>query len=148
MCQGEVFLNSELSPVKNFLFLFACTCLMTVAVHASGAKIIFTASPDTLQADSIFVLLPNDSLNETMFIPGREENKRLIAALLAFPVPFGFLGTHRIYLGTAPWMPVVYTVTLGGGGLLCLIDFFAIVFADEEAFRSYEQSGKVFMWMK
>lgn len=83
-----------------------------------------------------------------MLIPGREENKQLIAALLAFPVPFGFLGTHRIYLGSAPWMPVVYTVTLGGGGLLCLIDFFAIVFADEETFRSYEQNGKIFMWMK
>lgn len=148
MCPGEVFLNSELSGVKYFLLFFACTCLVTVSGHASASKIFFMSSPDTAQADSVFVLLPNDSLNETMLVPGREENKRLIAALLAFPVPFGFLGAHRIYLGSAPWMPVVYTVTLGGGGLLCLADFFAIVFADEETFRSYGQNGKVFMWME
>jgi TM2 domain-containing membrane protein YozV len=137
--------NSELAGVKYLLLFLVCSF---VAANASATEKNFTTSPDTLQPDSLFILASPDSLQGTMFTPVREENPRFIAALLAFPVPFGFLGAHRIYLGTAPWMPVVYTVTLGGAGLLCLADFFAIVFADEETFRSYQQNGKIFMWMR
>src|SRR3954470_16340854 len=41
-------------------------------------------------------------------------SRKLTAAILAFPFPFGIVGIHRIYLGSAPYVPVVYIATLGG----------------------------------
>jgi TM2 domain-containing membrane protein YozV len=76
--------------------------------------------------------------------PGK--NKKLVAALLAFPFPFGIVGLHRIYLGTSPHVPLVYIGTLGGGfGLIPLIDFFAILF--EKDLNRYINNNKVFMWI-
>lgn len=79
----------------------------------------------------------------------RFHKEKLIAAILAFPVPFGFTGLHRIYLGSDPWIPVVYLITGGGGlGLVPLIDFIFIVTANEEEFRKYENNPKFFMWIE
>ncbi|MBI3510295.1 MAG: TM2 domain-containing protein [Bacteroidetes bacterium] len=77
-----------------------------------------------------------------------KENKKLIAAILAFPVPFGVLGLHRIYLGTDPWVPVAYMLTLGGAGIISMIDFIEIVSADDATLQSFEHNGKFFMWVK
>lgn len=75
------------------------------------------------------------------------ENNKAVAAVLAFPI-FGIIGLHRIYLGTKPYVPVVYIATLGGcAGVLPLIDFFAILFANKEAFAHYKENPKVFMWI-
>lgn len=74
--------------------------------------------------------------------------KKLITSILAFPIPFGFVGLHRIYLGTEPWVPIVYLCTGGGGfGLLPLIDFIYIVSADEDEFKKYENNPKLFMFV-
>ncbi len=76
--------------------------------------------------------------------PGK--NKKLIAALLAFPFPFGIVGLHRIYLGTSPHVPLVYIATLGGGfGLIPLIDFFVILF--EKDIEQFMNNNRVFMWI-
>lgn len=83
----------------------------------------------------------------TKFV-SRKENKKLIAAILAFPVPFGFIGLHRIYLGTEPWVPVLYLITAGGGMILPLIDFIAILCANKEELKKYENNPKLFMWIK
>ncbi|CAN5824302.1 hypothetical protein BH11BAC7_BH11BAC7_04030 [soil metagenome] len=72
----------------------------------------------------------------------------MIAAILAFPIPFGFLGLHRIYLGTEPWIPVIYLITAGGGMILPLIDFIAILAADKEQLKEYENNARLFMWLK
>lgn len=69
--------------------------------------------------------------------------KKLKAALLALLL--GHFGVHRIYLGTATNVPVVYSLTLGGGlGILPLIDFFHIVFTKD--LSKFEDNQKVFMW--
>jgi TM2 domain-containing membrane protein YozV len=74
-------------------------------------------------------------------------NKRITAAVLAFPFPFGIVGLHRIYFGTKPYVPVAYIASLGGVfGILPLIDFFAITF--DKDFDHYRDNGKVFMWVK
>ena len=76
------------------------------------------------------------------------ENNKAVAAVLAFPL-FGIIGLHRIYLGTKPYVPVVYIATLGGcAGVLPLIDFFVILFANKEAFERYKENPKVFMWIR
>lgn len=76
----------------------------------------------------------------------RKRNKRITAAVLAFPIPFGIVGLHRIYLGTAPYVPVVYVASLGGVlGILPFIDF-CVLILDKEADR-YLNNKKVFMWV-
>lgn len=88
---------------------------------------------------------PNPVLQ--LFRKRQKLNKRITAAVLAFPFPFGMVGLHRIYLGTKPYVPVAYIASLGGVfGILPLIDFFAI--ACDKNFDQYRDNGKVFMWVK
>lgn len=76
-----------------------------------------------------------------------KKNKKVTAAILAFPFPFGIVGLHRIYLGTQPYVPVAYIGTLGGVfGILPFIDFCVLVL-DKDIDR-YANNGKVFMWIK
>lgn len=77
----------------------------------------------------------------------QKQNKKLTAAILAFPLPFGIVGLHRIYLGSAPYVPVVYIASFGGAlGLLPLIDF-CFILADKKI-ENYTNNKKVFMWVK
>ncbi|MFB6257300.1 MAG: NINE protein [Flavobacteriales bacterium] len=71
--------------------------------------------------------------------------KRGIA--IALTILLGPIGGHRLYLGTEPRVPVLYTVTLGGGlGLLPLIDLIHLIVAED--MESYLNNRKVFMWLK
>lgn len=73
--------------------------------------------------------------------------KKAVAALFAFPFPFGFMGAHRVMLGTKPWVPFVYAVTFGGCfGLLPMIDFFVILFSKD--IEQFENNPNIFMWIK
>ncbi len=75
------------------------------------------------------------------------DNRRLIAACLSFPLPLGFLGVHRIFLGTNPYVPVAYAGTLGGClGAVPLADFFVIVFSKN--LEQYTNNPRFFMWIK
>lgn len=101
------------------------------------------AVPDTIQLrftgdDKIEII--HDASDETA-------KKRFVSALFAFPFPFGFMGAHRVMLGTKPWVPVVYVATFGGCfGLLPMIDFFVITFSKD--ISAYENNPQIFMWMK
>lgn len=80
-----------------------------------------------------------------LFHDRQKKNKKLVAAILAFPLPFGIVGLHRIYLGCPPYVPVVYIATFGGVlGLLPLIDFCYILLDKTDAFAN---NKKVFMWV-
>ena len=82
-----------------------------------------------------------------LFRKKQKDHRRITAALLAFPFPFGIVGLHRIFLGTKPYVPVVYIASLGGiFGLLPLIDFFVICF--DKNFEHYLNNEKVLMWVK
>lgn len=77
----------------------------------------------------------------------RKKNKKVMAAILAFPFPFGIVGLHRIYLGTAPHVPIVYIGTFGGVlGILPFIDF-CVIMLDKD-FDRYMNNNKIFMWVK
>lgn len=87
---------------------------------------------------------PNPLLS--FFKNRQKKNKRITAAILAFPFPFGIVGLHRIYLGTAPYVPVAYIASLGGVfGVLPFIDF-CVLLLDKDETR-YINNKKVFMWV-
>jgi TM2 domain-containing membrane protein YozV len=74
-----------------------------------------------------------------------KENKRLVAALLTLSL--GMLGVHRLYLGSKPWIPLVYLLTFGGGFfILPLIDLIAILTAPD--IDKYLNNPRVFMWIE
>jgi TM2 domain-containing membrane protein YozV len=82
-----------------------------------------------------------------LFRKKQKDNRRITAALLAFPFPFGIVGLHRIFLGTKPYVPVAYIASLGGiFGIIPLIDFFVICF--DKDFEQYLNNPKVLMWVK
>lgn len=98
------------------------------------------------EADLVFDDMPNPVFK--LFRKKQRLNKRITAAVLAFPFPFGIVGLHRIYLGTKPYVPVAYIASLGGVfGILPFIDFCAITF-DGKNFKDYRDNGQIFMWLK
>jgi TM2 domain-containing membrane protein YozV len=136
--------------------------VMIVALLLMFGRAELRASITELPADSLHMtgsLCMTDTVCDTTAASYREpyaqppketfKKKKLVTCILAFPVPFGFVGLHRIYLGTDPWVPVVYLCTGGGGaGLLPLIDFIFLVTATEEEFKRYENNPNVFMFVK
>jgi TM2 domain-containing membrane protein YozV len=74
-----------------------------------------------------------------------KKRKKIIATLLAFPLPCGIIGLHRVYLGTKPYVPLVYIATFGGAaGIVPFIDF--IVLLLEKDISKYENNPNVIMW--
>lgn len=99
-------------------------------------------STEIVKNKSIELQADNTATENSQFKP---KFKRLKAALLA--IFLGHFGVHRIYLGTSPNVPIVYSLTLGGGlGLLPLADLiFILTTKDLDAFTD---NDKVFMWLK
>lgn len=85
--------------------------------------------------------------NEKLPVTDNPKKKKWVTAMFAFPFPFGFVGAHRVMLGTKPWIPIVYVATFGGCfGLLPLIDFFVIISSKD--IEQYENNPNLFMWIK
>lgn len=143
-------------------FKFSCLLVfgLLLSCFSAAASGIRVNKPDTvLAADTIMVpdSLANTFTAENLYIidptspdsanPSKYKTKKRIAAILSFPFPFGLLGLHRVFLGTKPYIPFVYIGTLGGCFLILpIIDFVAILSANEETFKKYENNPKVFMW--
>ena len=137
--EGFPFFNSAMK--KTVLIFF----FISLSLLSQGKSIAFEKfnADQKISSDTNEIIVGTDKIHVS-----KSENKKLIAAILAFPVPFGFTGLHRIYLGTDPWVPVLYFATLGGGMLLPLMDFIAIVFASDEELQQFENNPRVFMWVK
>ena len=132
--------------------IFLLTAIITGFAFFSPAKAaVFGVSGSTvnhpfndticlLDGDTLHLVSPNHTTE-----PGLK--KKIVSALFALPFPCGFMGTHRVMLGTSPWVPVVYVATFGGCfGLLPLIDFCFIAFSKD--ITPYENNPHVFMWVK
>ena len=76
-----------------------------------------------------------------------DKGEKITAAVMAFPLPFGIVGLHRIYFGTKPYVPVAYIATVGGCfGILPMVDFFEIIL--EKDLTPFQNNPRVFMWAK
>ncbi len=72
-----------------------------------------------------------------------KHNKWVAAGL---DLSLGMFGVHRLYLGTEAHVPVMYTLTLGGGGMLVLADLGLILLSKD--IEAYSNSSHIFMWRK
>lgn len=74
----------------------------------------------------------------------RPDNVRGVA--IALDCTLGFFGVHRMYLGTDPKVPVFYTLSMGGGGLLWLVDL-GVLIAHKDI-TPFMNNPHMFMWAK
>jgi hypothetical protein len=137
--------------VTGFAFFqTAVACPLHVAKCAiitdtSASKTTITFKTDSLCA-AVSLL---ECINPSEVPPPTDhpKKKRFVYALFALPFPCGFVGAHRVMMGTSPWVPIVYVATFGGCfGLLPLIDFCFITFSKD--ITPYENNPHVFMWAK
>ena len=70
------------------------------------------------------------------------ENQRAVA--IGLDVSLGLFGVHRMYLGTDLRVPVIYTTTIGGGGVLWLVDLGMLVAVKD--LTPFKDNPNVFMW--
>ncbi len=71
------------------------------------------------------------------------KRKKFIAITLA--ITLGVIGVHRLYLGTATKVPIIYTLTLGGGfGFLVVSDIIAIIVTKN--LDKFSPNNQAFMW--
>jgi TM2 domain-containing membrane protein YozV len=145
----------------NFKLILAFLLSVFIQLHLKAENKIYLINESGFVTDSTSI--SNEQLE--LLIQGSEEssqrpnpilfnfkrkqrmNKKLVASVLAFPFPFGIVGLHRIYLGTAPHVPVVYIGTFGGVlGILPFIDFCILVL--DKDFDRYLNNNKIFMWVK
>lgn len=93
---------------------------------------------DTIRFGHYNIILSNQDT-----IKGKKRNK-LIA--IAADLLTGPLGGHRIYLGTEPYVPIIYALTLGGGmGFLPVTDLFVIIFTRK--LEIYCDNPQIIMWL-
>ncbi|MEO6301644.1 MAG: NINE protein [Bacteroidia bacterium] len=138
--------------------LFIAICLLFVQNMGFGSEVViqkyYLLDADMQIVDSVNTTeidviqqnkkRPNPLLQ--LFRTKQKKNKKITAAILAFPFPFGIVGLHRIYLGTAPYVPVAYIASLGGiFGVLPFIDFCVLLLDKDE--KRYIENKKVFMWV-
>lgn len=143
---------------KNFFLISLCLFLFSKSYAARGLPVennseisssdscFITESTFVLQKNTISIVCKRPHPFLKRFREWQTKNRKLTAAVLAFPFPFGIVGLHRIYLGCAPYVPVVYIASFGGGfGLLPLIDFCCIL--AEKNTENFVDNKKVFMWI-
>lgn len=70
------------------------------------------------------------------------QHSKLVA--VGLNLSLGLFGVHRLYLGTSPKIPVIYTFTLGGGGVLLLGDLGALLFTKD--IEQYADKQELVMW--
>lgn len=76
------------------------------------------------------------------FNKDQHDNPRLVA--IALDATLGLLGVHRLYLGTSVKVPVIYTLTCGGGCVLWLVDLGLLIFTRD--ITPYMNNPNLFMW--
>lgn len=73
------------------------------------------------------------------------EKNALIAVLLCWIV--GYLGIHRMYLGTETMTFIGYILTCGGCGIVTTVDFWLLLIgAFKDDISKYVDNSKFFMW--
>lgn len=92
--------------------------------------------------EGVFLSVPLNGVVDEIRI---KEKSKAVAITLA--VTLGVFGVHRLYLGTSNKIPIIYTLTLGGGfGFLLVSDIIAI--AATKDINTYSPNEQVFMWAK
>jgi len=132
--------------MKLFAYIFLVPVMFLAGMHSGSASDINRQElmeeleiKDTIRIGHYRILISHGEESELS-----RKRSKLIA--VAADLLTGPLGGHRIYLGTKPWVPVVYALTLGGGmGFLPVTDLFVIIFTSD--LSKYTNNPQLIMWL-
>ena len=109
----------------KILFLFSFCFLINLSSKANNSVGL------SLNENQFIVSVQENNLTDTVVDDAIVAVKFQRGKAILFTVFTGFLGGHRIYLGTHQRTPIIYSVTLGGLGILPLIDLIQIIFTKD-----------------
>lgn len=74
-------------------------------------------------------------------------NNDIVSLLLTFFL--GWTGIHRMYMGSTPWMWILYLLTGGGFGVVVLLDFvFELIgLVDGSGLGKFYDNPNILMWL-
>lgn len=129
--------DKESLLMKKFFVLLSCFFL-SLTINADNGSIHISEEQYRLVIDvelQFEELIVDSSETKVKFKRGKA---------ILFTLFTGLLGGHRIYLGTHQRTPVLYSITLGGLGILPIIDLINIIFTKE--LSKFEDVPQIIMW--
>ncbi|MFN3876108.1 MAG: TM2 domain-containing protein [Flavobacteriales bacterium] len=111
------------------------------AIFLSAALPARAAGPFTPLLDTLDEGVLSGSRARAESSAGAEPQRAVAIGLAVLLGPFG---AHRLYLGTTPKVAIVYGLTLGGFGVLALIDLVHLIVVRD--LSPYCGSDRVLMW--
>ena len=108
------------------IFLYCCTC--EIALRASNC-----CDQDVAELSTVTLFVNHQDANPGFIsldtLPESSNGTRWMAVSLN--IALGLFGLHRVFLGTDLIVPIFYTFTLGGGGILWLADLAMLIFSKD-----------------
>jgi TM2 domain-containing membrane protein YozV len=127
--------------MRNLLFVIA---LLAYSQVLFGNTLSIEKKESYLETISLDISSKLSDLDDTLT---KKEFNTIKVTAVALAVTLGVFGIHRLYLGTKPNVPIVYTLTLGGGFfLLPLIDIIYIIAAKD--INQLKNNDYIFIWNK
>lgn len=123
-----------------FLLVFIC-CGSLKASHGTETLIIDTLLLTELKVGEVIFSFAPDSAEL-----GARPVKFKRGKAIIFTILTGLLGGHRIYLGTHHRTPIIYSITLGGLGILPFVDLINLIFTKD--ISKFEDKSQIIMWGK
>ena len=89
-------------------------------------------------------MINSDKFNNRKSIQILKSFKNQKAVAITLNATLGYLGVHRMYLGTDVKVPVLYSATAGGGGILWLVDLSVLIAVKD--IKPFMNNPHFFMW--
>lgn len=135
--------------MKKFLLalvaMFAITAVASAANYTADDAAIDAAIENAIDVNAF-------NLGDTATAPLGAAyvamgNNDVVSLLLTFFL--GWTGIHRMYMGSTPWMWILYLLTGGGFGVVVLLDFvFELIgFVDGSGLGKYYDNPNILMWL-
>jgi len=124
---------------KKYLIFVSCFFLLFITIKADNVPLELTVQQVQFIVDAQLQLEEFSADSNTT---SKVKFKRGKAIL--FTVFTGLFGGHRIYLGTHQRTPILYSITLGGLGILPLIDLVNLIFTKD--LSKFEDIPQIIMW--
>ena len=137
---------------KLFTFFLLTVLGISAAVASANQYRLDNAAVDQMFANAEAVeflapgaMAPLADLGSTSHAFVTEDKNPAVAFILAWAL--GYLGIHRAYLGTSTGTIIAYILTLGGCGIVALVDWVVLLMAliDDDVSK-YVDNPKFFMW--
>jgi hypothetical protein len=123
----------------SFIFIF------NIQSSNAGCIILDSAGIKGLNTEKgVSEIQANQNFTDSNVVVSELKHPKRTAAILALTL--GMLGAHRLFLGSKPWVPLFYVLTVGGVFFIIpVIDFLAIV--TEKNTSKFYNNNSILMWL-